>query len=518
MNLKKYYENFFSSYSEADYLSRARARLLLTFQLVAFAGLTLITLAMFAAGFDVFIRTAGITGTSLIGLALSMRFLRRGRYLVAANLFIVISSMTAAGGYLMHLKIQPELLYSSYNYFIFPCIIMCIILSTRRFLVYITVFFLTVNLAVFLAEIGGASGDYRRVVILAFIDMTFAITLSYVISRLVMKIFMRSTEIARKEAERNLRQTMFIKDTLHESSKELVNEVNLISGNITGFSGNTREEAAAIEEITATVEELSAGIESVSVISKNQSEGQSGLRGVLDRLSETVSRMNTVISGIIGETGQVSGLAMEGEKSLVSMSSGMKLIGESSQEMTNILGIIHDISDQINLLSLNAAIEAARAGDAGRGFAVVSDEISKLADRTSASLKEIETLIRRNDSEIHRQISVVNQTVSMISTIISGVNSISGKINELASFTADQKSANMLVNRSTEELRMRSEEITSATSEQKNAIEEIVQSISEINRLSQSNAAGAASMAENAVRLAEMVAAFNTKIEGYTEV
>ena len=97
--------------------------------------------------------------------------------------------------------------------------------------------------------------------------------------------------------------------------------------------------------------------------------------------------------------------------------------------MQNIVGIINDISDKINLLSLNAAIEAARAGDAGRGFAVVADEISKLADQTAHSIKEISDLIQENETEISRGTENVRASVEMISQIISGVNVISEFIN-----------------------------------------------------------------------------------------
>jgi methyl-accepting chemotaxis protein len=76
------------------------------------------------------------------------------------------------------------------------------------------------------------------------------------------------------------------------------------------------------------------------------------------------------------------------------MKESMDSIRSSSLEMSNILKIINDISGKVNMLALNAAIEAARAGEAGRGFTVVADEISKLADRTSNSIKGIDFLIK----------------------------------------------------------------------------------------------------------------------------
>ncbi len=110
--------------------------------------------------------------------------------------------------------------------------------------------------------------------------------------------------------------------------------------------------------------------------------------------------MGLVIDESKEQSDKINMDARAGQDSLHNMNSSMQKAGESSHEMQNIVGMISDISDQINLFSLNAAIESARAGDAGKGFAVVSDQISKLAEETANSIGEINTLIKENSSEI----------------------------------------------------------------------------------------------------------------------
>jgi len=198
------------------------------------------------------------------------------------------------------------------------------------------------------------------------------------------------------------------------------------------------------------------------------------------------------------------------------MHESMGKIGASSREMTGIIKIINDISDQINLLSLNAAIEAARAGDAGRGFAVVADEISKLADQTAASIKEIDSLISVNEREIERGMTNVNETVGVIGTIIDGVSSIAGVMDSIYESTEKQLGINENVNREAGAVKGRSDEIANATGEQKIAITEIVKSISSINELTQAIASGSEEMSGNSEEMAGMAETLKSKVGYFT--
>jgi len=227
--------------------------------------------------------------------------------------------------------------------------------------------------------------------------------------------------------------------------------------------------------------------------------------------------MGTTISMASNVTRDITGYATEGEKSLQSMNESMQKINSSSAEMTNIVGIINDISDRINLLSLNAAIEAARAGDAGRGFAVVADEISKLADQTQSSIKEIDSHIKINNNEIIRGASTVGDAVSTISKIIDGVNSINTMIDEISGQMAHQQNLNSQVNAEAEHVINRSDEMKMATEEQKIAVTEIALSISSVNELTQSNSAGAERLFGHAKHVREQAEHLMNEMFGFHE-
>ncbi len=302
-----------------------------------------------------------------------------------------------------------------------------------------------------------------------------------------------------------IRDTSLTADQLSVSSTEM-------SSSTMAFSENAQSQAASAEEIMASVEEISAGMDSVASIAENQQGNMNSLMQRIDILSDIITGMSSQVKEALGTSGAITEKARSGEQSLGSMNESMRKIGDSSNKMTDIIKIINNISDQINLLSLNAAIEAARAGDAGRGFAVVADEISKLADKTAQSLKDIDSLIKTNESEIGKGISIVNVTVDTIGTIIRGVNTVADMMKSIFDFMEKQQENNTLLINEATQARISSEEIRSATDEQKIAISEIVKTISNINEKTQTNASGAEEMAGNSEEISGMAETLKMKV------
>ncbi|MBE9577926.1 methyl-accepting chemotaxis protein [Moraxella sp. K1630] len=151
--------------------------------------------------------------------------------------------------------------------------------------------------------------------------------------------------------------------------------------------------SAAINEMAVSIDQVSANAsESASVAQRSVVIAQNGANVV----QRSIEGMNT-IRNQIQET-----------------SKRIKRLGESSQEIGDIVGLINDIADQTNILALNAAIQASMAGEAGRGFAVVADEVQRLAERSAAATRQIETLVKTIQADTNEAVSSMESTTAEV--------------------------------------------------------------------------------------------------------
>jgi methyl-accepting chemotaxis protein len=282
--------------------------------------------------------------------------------------------------------------------------------------------------------------------------------------------------------------------------------------NVTQQSQST---AATIEEISSSLEEISAGGESIY----NNIEYQNK-RTLM--LIENINKMHAIITDEGKEMEQAmrvkTGLDLNIEEVKGKINDTMALMKTAAQDagrMLDYTGLINDISDRTNLLSLNASIEAARAGEYGKGFAVVADEIGKLAEQAGENTKNISEIVKITNASMEKSSQALNEAIAKIENIFEGLRSFGTMVNSIGEMTRRDMEINNGLKDDAEHFLQRANEIMKAMEEQKSAVDEIVKSITLINTTTQSNSASSEeltaaseSIAQNAKMLKDEIGFF----------
>lgn len=195
-----------------------------------------------------------------------------------------------------------------------------------------------------------------------------------------------------------------------ETSESIRSRAREISQSAVNLSGRTETQAATLEETAAALDELTASVRSAA-------DGAKEVEAIVRSARNEAEESGKVVQGAVDE---------------------MTEIERSSDQISQIIGVIDDIAFQTNLLALNAGVEAARAGDAGRGFAVVASEVRALAQRSSAAAKEIKALISASTQHVDRGVEQVGRAGDALANIVNRVGHISTLVSSIASAATEQ--------------------------------------------------------------------------------
>ncbi|WP_291328029.1 methyl-accepting chemotaxis protein [Desulfovibrio sp. UCD-KL4C] len=275
------------------------------------------------------------------------------------------------------------------------------------------------------------------------------------------------------------------------------------------------EAAASATDVSNQVlsfsEELSAQVEQSSRGAEEQSSMASEAATAMEEMNSTVFEVARNASTAAGLADESQEKAREGEKMVsrtvetismvrdqsVLLQEDMSELGKQADGIGNIMGVISDIADQTNLLALNAAIEAARAGEAGRGFAVVADEVRKLAEKTMTATSEVADYIssiqnsaRKNINNTEKSTEAIGEVTDMVNNsgdilkeIVEKVAETADQVRSIATASEQQSAASEEISRSTSQINSIASETAQAMNESANAVSNLSKLAHELNSI-----------------------------------
>ena len=312
--------------------------------------------------------------------------------------------------------------------------------------------------------------------------MVLGAAVAYWVSGLIARPLCDAVQIAQTVATGNLTSQIDVNSS--DETGQLLQALKEMNHNLQDIVGKVR---ASTDVIYTASSEIASGNLDLSARTEQQASSLEETASSMEELTSTVKQNGDNARRANELAHSASGIAVQGGDVVSQVVQTMGSINASSSKIVDIIGVIDGIAFQTNILALNAAVEAARAGEQGRGFAVVASEVRNLAQRSASAAKEIKGLITDSVAQVETGSKLVEQAGKTMEEVVSSVRMVSQIVAE----------------------------ITSAGVEQEAGIDQINQAITEMDTVTQQNAAlveqaaaASASMQEQAENLSRVVSVF----------
>jgi methyl-accepting chemotaxis protein len=209
--------------------------------------------------------------------------------------------------------------------------------------------------------------------------------------------------------------------------EETAAAVNEITANIHSINGQMLNQSASVTETHATMEQITININKLSDHVDSQSAGVAQSSSAIEEIFVNIQSVTQILVKNIGNVKELMSASEVGRTGLQEVAADIQEIIRESEGLLEINGVMENIASQTNLLSMNAAIEAAHAGEAGKGFAVVADEIRKLAENSGEQSKTISTVLKKIKDSIDKIRTSTDNVLKNFEAIDSGVKTVSGQ-------------------------------------------------------------------------------------------
>lgn len=283
-------------------------------------------------------------------------------------------------------------------------------------------------------------------------------------------------EIAQEIANKNLQVEASIsseQDTLGISFQEMVKALNELLG-----------------QVNSAVEQVNSGADQVSQASQNLSQGATEQASSLEEITSSITEINSQSKQNAENATEAHGIAKKatddavaGNSQMQELTEIMERINASSEQINKVVKVIDDIAFQINLLALNANVEAARAGKYGKGFAVVAEEVRNLAVKSADSVNETTRMVEETVTNIQQGTAATDATAAQLSSIVEGSGKVASFLEEIAQASREQAQGIDQISEGLEQIDQATQASTASAEESASASEELAGQAQELRSM-----------------------------------